>query len=603
MTESPDLFASTGPSAPPEPTERPSVMERPMYICWVLLFLAALSVFEIAVPIGIYVAIYGVPTFTDLLTNRLAEYSHSTLWNERVWYSVLKAGPGNLTGKGTLASFDPEKGDVRESQFQVPFPLIGIVPDGDRMWAVSSMSVTKIEEDRVTEFKPIRSLGRTSEPFLYEDRLAIIDIASGRQPTLLVFDGAEWTDAGRIVVPFGLGSASVDGKTSLVAAAPNPKVGASLMDLTVVASGGKYHLFMSDGSTIAYKRGFEIAPTSALAPENSSNPVDLCNLDEWEFVCTSASGLGRAGIGRLGSVVCKVGLVNGEPVVITVASSSPNPFQGNSLTAHRRIDGDWQQFAELPTQSLMSLLVVTDGQNTYVSGQSIVQVLRVHRVTQTGMLPNGIVIKAPVAPLQAPMERFVRIGHCVYWPSLLVLVLVMSRLTSAYRSSLYQFGMTNVELASFTRRGIARIIDTALFWIPAYGLIVASGMSSQEQIAENLDKIFDFGKDGLIVRAAWLYLYLTLLAVSFLIVNSVLQGVWGVTLGKWICGIRTVRSTLRPCGFFRALFRDLLLLADTFFAYSFIPVTLAIAFSANRQRLGDMAADTIVIRKPKQSGC
>jgi uncharacterized RDD family membrane protein YckC len=113
-----------------------------------------------------------------------------------------------------------------------------------------------------------------------------------------------------------------------------------------------------------------------------------------------------------------------------------------------------------------------------------------------------------------------------------------------------------------------------------------------------MDKIFDARSGGFLMRFV-LYLFSTLICSLFLlIVNSLIQGRWGVTLGKWICGIRTVRSTLRPCGFARAMVRELLLLGECFMASTWIPVTLLVAFTSCQQRAGDLVADTIVIRKP-----
>ncbi len=74
-----------------------------------------------------------------------------------------------------------------------------------------------------------------------------------------------------------------------------------------------------------------------------------------------------------------------------------------------------------------------------------------------------------------------------------------------------------------------------------------------------------------------------------------MQGRWGWTPGKWICGLRIVRTTLRPFGLLRSLLRVLLLYVDAILLAYPIPGVAAILLSENRQRLGDMAADTIVI--------
>ena len=81
-------------------------------------------------------------------------------------------------------------------------------------------------------------------------------------------------------------------------------------------------------------------------------------------------------------------------------------------------------------------------------------------------------------------------------------------------------------------------------------------------------------------------------------------GRWGRTPGKWAMGIRVIGAELAPCGFGRALLRTLLLIVDGFlFADGLLNFSfgaLVIACTANRQRIGDMAARTIVICEAAQ---
>jgi len=72
-------------------------------------------------------------------------------------------------------------------------------------------------------------------------------------------------------------------------------------------------------------------------------------------------------------------------------------------------------------------------------------------------------------------------------------------------------------------------------------------------------------------------------------------GLRGVTPGRWICRIRVVRTTLRPCGVARALHRELLLWFDIPLLITAIPGVLCQLVTVNRQRIGDRLADTIVI--------
>ena len=197
------------------------------------------------------------------------------------------------------------------------------------------------------------------------------------------------------------------------------------------------------------------------------------------------------------------------------------------------------------------------------------------------------------------IENWARVYPWVYWIGLLLFGVGVSRLINCYTTADYEFGLTTVELASFSRRMFARVIDYSLYLIPGYFITVAFGLADQAQVERDLDKIFDLGANGMAIRFLWLFASLMILGLTVLVLNSVLQGRWGITLGKWICGIRTVRTTLRPSGIARALLRELLLVVDVMMGTSMIPATLLIAFTRCRQRVGDLIADTIVVRKRK----
>ena len=78
-----------------------------------------------------------------------------------------------------------------------------------------------------------------------------------------------------------------------------------------------------------------------------------------------------------------------------------------------------------------------------------------------------------------------------------------------------------------------------------------------------------------------------------------IQGKWGVTLGKWCCGLRVVQTTLKPCDFVRSLAREVTLAFESCYLLCWAPAIVAMALTDRRQRLGDWAADTIVIRRTR----
>jgi uncharacterized RDD family membrane protein YckC len=71
----------------------------------------------------------------------------------------------------------------------------------------------------------------------------------------------------------------------------------------------------------------------------------------------------------------------------------------------------------------------------------------------------------------------------------------------------------------------------------------------------------------------------------------------GRTPGKRLCGLRVVRSGGQPIGFVASAVRNLLRLVDGPLT-SYIAGIISIVVSERNQRLGDMAADTLVVREP-----
>jgi uncharacterized RDD family membrane protein YckC len=163
---------------------------------------------------------------------------------------------------------------------------------------------------------------------------------------------------------------------------------------------------------------------------------------------------------------------------------------------------------------------------------------------------------------------------------------------------LYEFGHQTVELASIGERGCARLIDVALILLAT--LAVAGGLVFLLKLdwrtaAEALSiKVFDHPALIMVQQIAFSSLATLILGWLSLVV---MQGRFTLSPGKWICGLRVVRTTLRPCGFSRSLMRELLFFFDDLYLISWAPGILCIAFSECRQRLGDHMADTIVVRR------
>lgn len=577
-----------------ESNEIRTVGQQPLYIVLVLFVGFVIAILDFALPSGLYCLIYGVPSTADWFSVSVNEYSHATHWKGRIWYEKLKLGASTNTGKGTLTSFDPEKDDSTESTMTTPFPTLGMISDGNRLWVVAPNSVTQFEDDVATEVKPQRLLSQVSEPFLYEDQVAVVDLAARPLPVLLVLKNGQWEDQGAVEIPGQFTTSfAPDGKRILIVIPTGATVGAFLSDVKIVPIQGRLHVFVTDGSNVIHREGLVLAPVSALAPSNVETAIDLNDLSQWEYVCQTSRLTGRG----TRSGWC-VGVLHGEPVVIQTSSAATSPFQNTTLMSFRKQNGTWEKSAEQSSPGLMNLFATSDGNKTYVGGHSFAQTVRMYELTDTELRPTGTVLKAPVMGIQKPLEKWNILFHCVFWPSLLLLALILSRLMSAYLPSTYEFGLSTVTLASITRRVLARVIDLFVFFLTNYVILRFFGLTSQQDVAENMDKFFDNGPEGMLTHLVLIMLIVFSWLIGYLIIISMLQTRWGITLGNWICGIRTVRTTLRPCGFFRAFFRELLMFFDIpFYGMTLILVSIFMALNSTRQRLADMISDTIVIRK------
>ena len=69
----------------------------------------------------------------------------------------------------------------------------------------------------------------------------------------------------------------------------------------------------------------------------------------------------------------------------------------------------------------------------------------------------------------------------------------------------------------------------------------------------------------------------------------------GRTPGKQWCGLRVVRAAGRPVDLTASMIRNVLRLVDGL-PLSYLPTIISIAVTRRNQRLGDLAADTIVVR-------
>jgi uncharacterized RDD family membrane protein YckC len=86
--------------------------------------------------------------------------------------------------------------------------------------------------------------------------------------------------------------------------------------------------------------------------------------------------------------------------------------------------------------------------------------------------------------------------------------------------------------------------------------------------------------------------FLIFIFVYFILLEAYI----GCTIGKWLLGLRVIRSDGRKPGLMRSLVRNLLRMADGLPAMNLLGIILII-FTKEKTRLGDMVAGTRVIKR------
>ncbi len=166
-----------------------------------------------------------------------------------------------------------------------------------------------------------------------------------------------------------------------------------------------------------------------------------------------------------------------------------------------------------------------------------------------------------------------------------ILALVLSVQMRKHRVCEYRAEEGRVAFATLWSRAVAQLVDSAFVAAPLVGLAYY-WLAYLAKDSDSLDPPFFFIIALMGLITAWLVLVFVLF--------SYLEGRWGRTPGKWLLRIKVVGSDLEPCGFGRGLMRNALKFVDGFFNY--MVGILIVALTENWQRVGDMAARTVVIQ-------
>jgi len=503
---------------------------------------AVFLVAQFAIPFAIMVGFMASMSASFDVDMARRDPDRTVVWDDAVW--LIETHPSfsddpdtsvlARTGIATPAEPEPIVSDLRGRPF--------LLPGSDRLWLISKDSISYYRNGKIETVEHPTTLAEFSLPFLVENQPAVLE----RWPNELVlvaWDGASWQNRG-----------------SLPIAAPDPECGCGLSWAKAVADRRGVHVFLEFGSTIFY---------GLWDPESNEDVA-------WERVAETDRGWAPL-------------IWRDTPTIFSLAPDD----EGGALLGLRRDDRGWHEFINLGRRGRDDVnvrqlrdqdsLIVFLG---YSYGGGSVDVVSTDGTT--------IVSEGQIGDRSDSfdaMPKFMLIIMSAQYGAMIVIPIILAVILSAmmrrHRVTDYSFAAHEARFASLTRRAVAQLIDLAVVAGPAIGafpFIMWKSMSgSIEEPSTFAAGVAFFAP--MLAGIGWAML--TALAFTYT------EGRSGLTPGKWITKIRVLGTDLQPCGFGRSLVRNLLKCIDGFF--NFMVGIMVVALSEHWQRVGDMAARTIVV--------
>jgi uncharacterized RDD family membrane protein YckC len=464
-------------------------------------------------------------------------------WNNKIWYVETTVSPEpSASSQTTLKrlSLDSERGP--DTGVALPIENPWLLAGKDRVWIISSSAIGFYRNENIKIVSQEKTLGDISRPFLYRGYPAVVE----ERPTgltLMVFIGNRWQKE------FSLGVNVQETRERIY------------NKVQVLSYNGTLHLFLKFGDTLYYREGPLPAPRG--------------DRDLWQPV---------AEVGYTWFAA----LISGEPVVFHYSRHDTN----SKIVGLKKLGNAWKPFFAYDAIMTTDMGIYPLGQPGKFAMllQSLPGSLRLVQVEGTKVVSEIRHGSGFPFPRGFMAMMFLPYGFMLLLP--LILAIILSGMMRKHRVCEYEAQPLRVPFASLTRRALAQIIDAAILAGPAVVgfLIMMPGFFDVEKMVGHNPLGFLAGFGLMLASLFWV--------IVCLFIFSFLEGKWGGTPGKWAFGIRVLGIDLNPCGFGRALVRNLLKFVDGFF--NFMVGVMLVALTEEWQRVGDLAARTIVINMRKE---
>jgi uncharacterized RDD family membrane protein YckC len=480
----------------------------------------------------------------NMFSLKLAQVDGGVYFDGQVWYTTRDDSPfaRGRDGDGPkLYSIDPfaEKVEAREvATLTMGSPRL--LAGSERLWVVGEGALGYLENDEIVKLTSDGALGDCCQPFLYQGKPAVIqELLSGVALRVYDQERRSWVQ---------------QAKVASVAWADQFN---SMDQLRVLSIAGELHCFLQRRGAVYYRQGSPL--------ENADD------LDSWKPACNPEYGR------------WSVMALEGKPAIVY--------HDGQQVFGKKLEAGQWLQFCNLKATMVTDLgaYATGEGDEFVLMTQSFPGSLSV-RVVKGGKVVSRRQYGRSF-PFPPGFMLMLTLPHLVTVLLPLLLVFLLAPQMRKYRVGYLTVGERTVHYASVARRGVAQIIDSLIASLPfmAGGIMFLGAFGDFESMFNPgwMIGVMLFWAVGMVWSLGCFFIY------------SAMEGKGGQTPGKRIAGIRVVGADLEPCGFGRGLIRNLLKIVDGFF--QFMVGIMVVAFTEKWQRVGDLAAKTIVIRAEKKT--
>lgn len=585
---------------------------KPAYVFCVILLAMIFSAPQIYLPIQmtlgyVYQRVWPIPPLPGLGPTRYFSFLQQLhFWRDKlVHLQPAREKAGTISG-WKIALIDPESGDTE--LLESTLPANGFYQSfvfGNRIWFVTKGETWELIDDVLQKSYCAMPapLPLDKRQFLWNGQPAYVTRISNTL-TMQTLQEGQWKSIGTLKSLEADREYRFDGTSVQLT---------KQSEIQVCVSPAGVDLFVHDDGRLFHRRGLEVTPLSTSQAVSETKAADPSHDPERSNLQTDVAAGELAGwtlvreqraAKVIGNTSTQGLIIDGQPAAFIVDDLVEGVASGNAIGRLYRLEGGkWVEFASksLPFGSSSFATVTTqDTQRSYVGvktplGQSFFYAIEAGGFRDT----KGSALLKTYGTVQTTSNYALRsLFQLVVFPlPALILGIIFGICVGAvmrlFTTREYEFGLHTVQLGSLGWRGFSRLIDLGLLGLTTIGLgwWMTLGFDWQS-FAEALNlkvahPTIPVAERVAVILASWM--------IVMYVAMMMTQAVWGMTPGKWLCRLRTVRTSLRPCGFGRSLAREIVFFVDCCNFLCWTPGILSIALTDKRQRLGDLVADTIVV--------